>query len=270
MSNYWKSREQEQKYKYQTKTEKEIARKMAALYRAAAKDIERDMTDVYLTILAEGGDTLINNLYRYNRYFTMRDKINKRLNTLGADSLKEISRGMMDMYKWTAATVLSSSGFEVNSKKDLDRVLKTLWEANGKNWSSKVWCADGKDAATRLVSNMTKLQSTLEKGMVDCVVRGVSKDELVKTLQKRFDVSFSEADRVARTELTYIQNQATMDSYKKAGIEEYEYMAEVDERTSEECEELDGQRFPITAAIVGVNYPPLHANCRCTTIAVIE
>ena len=117
---------------------------------------------------------------------------------------------------------------------------------------------------------MSKLQKTIEKGIVDCVARGASKDELVKTLVGRFNVSFNEANRLARTELTYVQNQATMDSYKKANVEEYEYLSAKDNRVSEMCLEQNGKKYKVSEAIVGVNYPPLHVNCRCTTIAVIN
>lgn len=58
-----------------------------------------------------------------------------------------------------------------------------------------------------------------------------------------------------------------LDMYIKAGYKEYEFMATLDERTCPICSALDGKRFPISAARVGVNYPPLHEGCRCTTIA---
>lgn len=115
-----------------------------------------------------------------------------------------------------------------------------------------------------------KLQTTLERGLIDSAIRGVSKDELVKALQKRFDVSFSEADRLVRTEMTYIQNQATLDAYKQAGIEEYQYLATNDDRVSEICEDQDGEIYAVNAAIVGVNFPPMHANCRCTIIPIVR
>lgn len=106
--------------------------------------------------------------------------------------------------------------------------------------------------------------------MIDIISRGASKDELVKTLRKRFDVSFNEANRLARTELTFVQNQATRDVYKKAGVKKYEYLSTKDNRVSEICAGLSGTQFDIATAQVGINYPPMHVNCRCTTIPVIK
>ncbi|MDZ5017221.1 phage head morphogenesis protein, partial [Clostridium perfringens] len=53
-------------------------------------------------------------------------------------------------------------------------------------------------------------------------------------------------------------------------IEEYEYSATLDLRTSDICSELDNKPFKVKNAIVGVNYPPMHANCRSTTIPVVR
>ena len=43
-------------------------------------------------------------------------------------------------------------------------------------------------------------------------------------------------------------------------------MAAVNERTCDTCGGLDGRRFKVSDAEPGVNYPPIHLNCRCTTV----
>lgn len=43
-------------------------------------------------------------------------------------------------------------------------------------------------------------------------------------------------------------------------------MAAVNERTCDTCGALDGRRFKVDDAEPGVNYPPIHPNCRCTTV----
>ncbi len=67
----------------------------------------------------------------------------------------------------------------------------------------------------------------------------------------------------------YIAGQADIEAYKAAGIEWYEFMATEDERTSEICRSLDGKKFRISEAKAGVNYPPMHPNCRSTTIEYV-
>ena len=43
-------------------------------------------------------------------------------------------------------------------------------------------------------------------------------------------------------------------------------MATLEKRTCEVCGALDGKHFFVNDAKIGINYPPIHPNCRCTTI----
>lgn len=54
--------------------------------------------------------------------------------------------------------------------------------------------------------------------------------------------------------------------YKSYGLEYYRYLATLDSQTDEECGELDMERIPVKDAEPGKNFPPMHPNCRCTTI----
>ena len=65
-------------------------------------------------------------------------------------------------------------------------------------------------------------------------------------------------------------NQATLDGYKEAGIEKYEFSATLDSRTSQICSELHGEVFEIKNIAVGLNYPPMHPRCRSTTIPIVD
>jgi len=50
-------------------------------------------------------------------------------------------------------------------------------------------------------------------------------------------------------------------------VDEYEYVATLDNRTSELCTSLDGEIFKTSEAVTGLTYPPLHVSCRSTTTA---
>ena len=60
--------------------------------------------------------------------------------------------------------------------------------------------------------------------------------------------------------------QGQLMSYEEVGIEKYQYVAALSERTCDTCGGLDGETFDVKDARPGDNYPPMHANCRCTTI----
>lgn len=267
MSTYWQLREAEQRLKFQSKTEKELEKELERIYRASADKLIDKMVNLYPQLLDE--DTLVTHYYRYIRYFELREQINKELISLGKKELKEVEDKLKIMYLYSSKKTLKGLDFPINNKKELETVIKALWD-NRTSWSTTVWCKDGLSGTQRVEKAMTQLHNQLERGLSDCVLRGASKDELVKTLKSRFGVSYSEASRMARTELTYIQNQATLDSYKQAGIEQYEFLAELDDRTSDICHQLNKQRFNIDSADVGVNYPPMHPNCRSTVLAVIK
>lgn len=64
----------------------------------------------------------------------------------------------------------------------------------------------------------------------------------------------------------HFHNAADVAAYKAAGVRQYEFIATLDNRTSAVCAGLDGKVFDIGDAQTGVNYPPMHPNCRSTTV----
>ena len=75
---------------------------------------------------------------------------------------------------------------------------------------------------------------------------------------------------LARTETNYIHNQARLKLYEQLGIDEYLYIATLDLRTSDTCRALDGSTWKLSQSKIGVNYPPMHPQCRSTTIPNIH
>lgn len=113
----------------------------------------------------------------------------------------------------------------------------------------------------------TKLRKALAEGVANG--EGVSKlsdrvSELFKTRAKY------ETDRIARTEIADISSRAEIEAYKQSKvIEEKEWLAEPDACAT--CAELDGEKVGIDKSFSGGFYsPPVHPNCRCTTLPVIK
>ena len=84
-------------------------------------------------------------------------------------------------------------------------------------------------------------------------------------IEERFQVGMYKARRVIRTESNYCINQSELKGMKDAGFDEYEFISlgENAENVCDTCDDLDGQRFRIADAVVGVNCPPMHPFCRC-------
>lgn len=57
-----------------------------------------------------------------------------------------------------------------------------------------------------------------------------------------------------------------LESYRKSGVKHYVFRATYDLRTCPVCGALDGKVFRVEDAEMGVNYPPMHPGCRCTTL----
>jgi SPP1 gp7 family putative phage head morphogenesis protein len=94
--------------------------------------------------------------------------------------------------------------------------------------------------------------------------------ELTMDLEKKMGVSKQAAERLIRTEAAFFSGQSRLEGHKQQGVTHYKYVSTLDNRTSDVCQDMDGQVIPVDEAKAGVNYPPLHANCRSTTIPYDE
>ncbi|MEK3950960.1 minor capsid protein [Paenibacillus sp. FSL H7-0703] len=148
--------------------------------------------------------------------------------------------------------------FSKLDKRQIEAVLSKPWAADGSNFSARIW----KDR-DKLVH---ELQTVLTQGMI----RGDTPDKMINALSDRMGVSRSAAARIIQTESAYFAGQSRMDAYKELGVEQYKFTATLDKRTSSICRHMDGEVFAVSEAEVGVNYPPLHAYCRSTTIPHYE
>ena len=86
--------------------------------------------------------------------------------------------------------------------------------------------------------------------------------DMVRDVRERMGVGTSDATRLVRTELNYVQNQAALDSIKDAGVTYYRFIATLDNRTTPLCRSKDGEVFAVDDAEPGTNMPPLHPRCR--------
>ena len=258
--SYWQKRELKQRELQYDRTLAQYEAELRKQYQQSLKAVSRDIEKLYdeLLVSSADGTLLASDLYKYNRYFSLMKSLNKQLKALGGKEITITNQKLLDMYAITSSSVGKSINFSGEfNQKTAKEVINSIWCADGKHWSNRIW------------QNKAQLQVALEKGLIDCVSRGVSKDELVKTLMETFDVSYRKADRIARTELSYVQNKAAINKYIEAGIDEYEILSAHDERVCEKCKAMNGKRFKIKDMVVGENFPPFHANDRCTILGVV-
>ncbi|CEK34292.1 SPP1 family phage head morphogenesis protein,NAD(+)--arginine ADP-ribosyltransferase EFV,NAD+--asparagine ADP-ribosyltransferase,phage head morphogenesis protein, SPP1 gp7 family,Phage Mu protein F like protein [[Clostridium] sordellii] len=144
----------------------------------------------------------------------------------------------------------------------INELLTYPW--SGENYSSKVWKKTN-DFSEKVGKVMT--QGLVQGKPINLIVRDMRNSIVGK---KGKGGRMYDYKRLVRTEASFIAEQATIRSYKDANVEEYEYLATLDLRTSPICQSLDGKKFLVKDAKTMVNYPPMHAFCRSTTIPVIK
>lgn len=248
-----------------------VAEDLMKQYNMTAEQIIREMMEVYQDIINDSvdGKLHVNDLYRYNRYYKLLSAMQKRMTALGNKEIQLIEPVLMDMYKKTQKMVSNEFGLiDFFNEIEAERAINMVWCSDGRNWSDRVW------------NNKGLLLNDLQQGLFDAIAMGTGAKQLRDKLTKDFQLKGNYvAERLVRTELSYIHNKAALDRYRQAGIEYYEVEDTEDwpgsgkhpERECMECKRIsDESPYKINMASFGVNCPPIHPNCRCTIIPVIE
>lgn len=130
-----------------------------------------------------------------------------------------------------------------------------------KKFINEKWI-EGKSLSDRIYENRDKVAKFMTTEFRNGVIRGDTYKDISKNLTDKFsEVNSKQAMRLVRTEGTRILNEATISVFENE-FEEYRYSAVLDGRTSQVCRALDGRVFKMKERQAGVNFPPMHPNCR--------
>ena len=154
--------------------------------------------------------------------------------------------------------------YDIQSRAGFIHEFAKLDESVVENVLSYPW--SGAMFSDRLWRNKQALLFHVRETITQGVMQGKSVAAMSKELSSRMGQSYKAAERLIRTETAHFHGEADRAAYEAAGVEEYEYVATLDARTCEVCGALDGKHFKVKDAQVGVNYPPMHPNDRCTTV----
>ena len=195
---------------------------------------------------------------RMSHLDSLRTQINMELIKVSSDVESATKNTLSSIYRDTYTEVTKDLGINaIVSPEKIKTVLDRPW--SGANFSERLW------------TNTDKLARTVKQEIVNGMIQGINLQTMTKRVSERFETAKkNDVERLLRTEVNYTLNQATLDGYKEAGIEKYEFSATLDSRTSQICSELHGEIFEIKKIAVGLNYPPMHPRCRSTTIPIID
>jgi len=183
-------------------------------------------------------------------------RIMQEVNDQAAETLGEVyvegyQMMMFDLFKERG------EGYDIGRllPKRVQEIVQYPW--SGAGFSQRIW------------RNREQLAFQLKESLTKGLIRGDGLPQIAQELKETMGVSYRSASRLVRTESNHLFNQATIDGYKRDGIEEYRFLATLDSTTCKRCGALDREKFKVEDAKAGVNLPPLHPHDRCTTVPVI-
>lgn len=143
-------------------------------------------------------------------------------------------------------------------QKKIEKVIRKPWAVDGKNFSNRIW------------SNKEKLISEVHREITQDIMLGRDPQKAIDNISKKMNTSKVNAGRLIMTEEAYFSSAAQKDCFQDLGVEQYEIVATLDSHTSDICQNLDGQVFPMKDFEPGVTAPPFHVYCRSTTVPYFE
>lgn len=259
ISQYWKDRMAASQTNLTNKTTKQIQKQLIKYYSTTTKRVIRDFEDTYNRILRateEGRQPTPADLYKLDKYWQAQAQMREELRKLGDRQISALSKAF-ELNFFDIYYSIGIPGMEAFNTIDTSMVGQLI---------NRIWCADGKSWSQRIWENTEKLAATLNEELINCVVSGKKTTDLKNMLQERFNVSYSQADSLVRTELAHIQTEAAKKRYEDYGIKMFEVWADEDERRCDICGKLHEKRYP-----AGAQPPiPAHPRCRCCIVPVID
>ena len=151
------------------------------------------------------------------------------------------------------AGILGGSGVHLT-----DDVAKAVTQPfEGVIWDARLW------------NNESLLQSDIGGILTSGFIQGRHPRELAKIMKDRVNRSLSDLEVLMTTEMCRVQTEAQRATFNAFGYKKYEFIPERDRKTCPKCKSMDGRVYDVDDMEPGINAPPMHPRCRCSTAAVV-
>lgn len=197
---------------------------------------------------------------RVSRLDALKFQINEHINALGKAESAHLTKFLGATYEDT----YYKNVFEVFKGQGVGSSFSQLDERKIKIALNKPWSVPEDNFSSRIWDNKARLQATLDQELTRATITGRNVEEVVKDVAKTMDTSLYNASRLVQTEEAHMANMARDECYQEMGVEQYQIVCTLDERTCPICGDFDGKVFNNADRVEGVNSPPFHPNCRCT------
>lgn len=204
--------------------------------------------------------------YHISRLEALKLQTQQQLEVLFGNQLDSIDSAMKSIYTsgyyHTAFEIQKGFGvgwdFATLDEKQINKIINKPWAADGKNFSSRVW------------TNKQKLVNELNTTLTQNIILGQDPQKAIDEIARKMNTSKINAGRLVMTEEAFFSSAAQRDCFNELDVEQFEVVATLDSYTSEICQGMDGQHFPMSQWEVGITAPPFHVNCRSTTVPFFD
>lgn len=136
----------------------------------------------------------------------------------------------------------------------------------------RIWAADGLSYLDRIETIQAGAGPIFQRIFREGLEEGEGYREITRRIKREITAKVYQIERIVRTEGQRIQNDLTLEVYKKnkKQIEGLEYTSALDVRTCLICGSNDRRRYwwEGTPSVKDAPYIPVHPNCRCSYIPI--
>lgn len=252
-NEYWEKRIAEKTWNIYNSTE-ENNRRLIELYQDASRKIREELYEI-AEQLSKNGTLSRTEMYRQQHLQQLEKKYRKILYELVRNTeefaTENMEQGMQEVYKQISIAI-EVPEFSLPDKELMQKLIEEPWR--GGNFSNRLW------------KNQQKLMKALKNVLIVGMQQGKNITDMAVELNAVMGKGFYAAHRLVRTETMHCLNQSCLQRYKDAEIKKVRFWAAKDERTCEICGAMHRKEYNIEKAPV----LPVHPNCRCTYLPVIE
>ena len=222
------------------------------------------------------------------------EEIRKVFNMQKSDILSNLQKGIKKVRKPKFNDTKYKTIWMATLRPLFQQVFLNEWtEANNIIWINTMFEIWNPKINKYIKDNIERLAKEVDETTKNAVFDLIAKwndewlgaDVIANNISSKFEeFNKNRASMIARTEITRASNQASEVAYEEWGIEFKEYLAELDDRTSEICQALNWKIVKIwedfakkgetiggyTLNYENIQHPPTHPNCRSTLIPVIN
>lgn len=204
--------------------------------------------------------------YRVSRLQAMQVQIRQELEVLGKMEVEGLESLSWDIYTDNYYREL----YEVTKTLGVAKVFDKIDTRKVELLNKSGWSNDGKTFSDRIWGRQETVSNFLNSELVQSIQLGEDPQKIINKMAKTFNTNKKNAGRLIMTESAYYASESQKQAYSELSVEQFQFIATLDDRTSAICQEMDLQIMKMSEYEVGVTAPPLHPFCRSTTIPYFD